>query len=706
MTQYSFLVRSLITMKLSAVQEILANVEDPRIDGIISINQRGLITAFDEDAEKLLGYSSQEVLNTPLTRLMPESFRKQHPGHLKKAAKNPSTKASKLHLQRTIIALHKSGELIPVAITVSADSSSDDVRYTGILQDLRRHERYISNLYQNVKKTTSALSQRINFEELLNHHASRLLSCTLEQFKTVLNEALEEVCNFISIDHVFVLSFENETATLWTDWKRSASLIKSMPETFEVPQFALFYKAMAEENEVILDVTNDKQTLALSAAQSLSNNNFSYCHIRAIHDQDANIAGCIGFTVIEESHRPNESTTSLFSLAAKLFANAMTRYQLITQANDQARDIKEKGILLANQATLSKELYQTTNNLYQSSSHTIAHCIDETLFSSAIISGHQSAWLYLTPEFSSNNGLLFEQTVRATIPKELSHTIAFAMQSLKSSPSVFVSDINSIQSPDLPNDVANELSQFDAKGITLVSLPSPKGLMGFIAFYNALPIYQTQRQNQEFLTTLGQVIAASLTHHAVQYQLASAQRELVSANRILSQQALCDALTGLSNRRAFDLTLQTEFDRANRHNQPLCLLLCDIDHFKKYNDEFGHPQGDQCLQKVANVLKQTFHRAGESSCRYGGEEFAIILPAIEAEEAQSQAQRLLQAMQQAAIPNASTATYPYVTLSIGLAVHTPLSNTPIEKLIEQADKALYKAKEQGRNRLAWSENSA
>jgi diguanylate cyclase (GGDEF)-like protein len=162
-------------------------------------------------------------------------------------------------------------------------------------------------------------------------------------------------------------------------------------------------------------------------------------------------------------------------------------------------------------------------------------------------------------------------------------------------------------------------------------------------------------------------------------------------------------LTGLPNRRAFDTNFKLEFDRAKRHKNNLTLLMCDIDYFKLYNDFFGHPQGDECLKQVAKVLQETFNRAGELATRYGGEEFAIILPSINRAEAEKQAQRLINNLEHRQIPHVPESVRPYVTMSIGIAqlsAKQDLDN--YHTLLEAADDALYKAKENGRNQLAWA----
>jgi diguanylate cyclase (GGDEF)-like protein len=176
--------------------------------------------------------------------------------------------------------------------------------------------------------------------------------------------------------------------------------------------------------------------------------------------------------------------------------------------------------------------------------------------------------------------------------------------------------------------------------------------------------------------------------------------ELRSANAQLQTLSRSDPLTGLANRRHFDEVKELEFRRAQRLGQPLCVLLCDVDYFKRYNDAYGHAQGDACLQLVAEVLTQTFARAGELIARIGGEEFAVLLPGSDAAQAHEAAERLRAALALQGIPHIDSEVAPHVTLSVGLAQFDASTMDCFETLLNQADKALYRAKHLGRDQVA------
>ena len=172
---------------------------------------------------------------------------------------------------------------------------------------------------------------------------------------------------------------------------------------------------------------------------------------------------------------------------------------------------------------------------------------------------------------------------------------------------------------------------------------------------------------------------------------------LKASNEQLAQQSATDGLTGLANRRHFDEALKTEWLRAARRFSPLSLLMVDIDHFKRYNDHYGHLAGDECLRRVAQALSLCAHRAGELVARYGGEEFVILLPATDMTQACETAQRCLDQIMQEALPHVASDSSKLVTLSIGVACLQPNATLDASTLLKAADAAMYRAKSNGRS---------
>ena len=179
--------------------------------------------------------------------------------------------------------------------------------------------------------------------------------------------------------------------------------------------------------------------------------------------------------------------------------------------------------------------------------------------------------------------------------------------------------------------------------------------------------------------------------------LRESQKQLAEANIELQKLAALDGLTGIANRRRFDETLQTEWQRGQRERRPLSLLLCDIDCFKLYNDTFGHVAGDLCLKKAAAVLTGCLKRPADLAARYGGEEFALVLPDTDEAGARSVAEYCLRALADLGIDNPQ-APHRIVTMSIGIATLVPGAGHSPAELVDGADRALYAAKDGGRNR--------
>ncbi|MEH2121331.1 GGDEF domain-containing protein [Nostoc sp.] len=180
------------------------------------------------------------------------------------------------------------------------------------------------------------------------------------------------------------------------------------------------------------------------------------------------------------------------------------------------------------------------------------------------------------------------------------------------------------------------------------------------------------------------------------------QQELEAKNEELQQLniiATIDSLTQVANRRRFEEYLDIEWRRMTRSQQPLSLILFDVDFFKSYNDTYGHPMGDRCLSKIARVMKDVVQRPTDLVTRYGGEEFAVILSNTDIHGAAHIAEKICFAVRKAAIPHENLQINPYVTLSAGLATEIPIFDSNFQKIIVEADKALYQAKATGRNRV-------
>ncbi len=182
--------------------------------------------------------------------------------------------------------------------------------------------------------------------------------------------------------------------------------------------------------------------------------------------------------------------------------------------------------------------------------------------------------------------------------------------------------------------------------------------------------------------------------------------ELIRHRDLLRDLSLTDGLTGLPNRRQFDQILVREWRRGERQATPLSLMVIDLDNFKLYNDHFGHQEGDNCLRKVAATLNATRSRLTDFVGRYGGEEFVAILPDTLHQGAIKMAGRILQAIRESKIPHPYNDGKEFVTVSIGLYSAVPSEQASAENIVREADRALYMAKEAGRNQVVALQESA
>lgn len=206
-----------------------------------------------------------------------------------------------------------------------------------------------------------------------------------------------------------------------------------------------------------------------------------------------------------------------------------------------------------------------------------------------------------------------------------------------------------------------------------------------------------ERENREARELYTHRLESDIHDHT--HALEAANESLRTLNRRLKELSLQDELTGIANRRLFELSLDEEWRRAARAGTPLSVLIGDVDHFKRFNDWYGHQRGDDCLRRVAEALSKESRRAGELVARYGGEEFAVILPGVSAGDAIRRADEMRQGVEQAAITHADSPVSNLVTISFGVASVIPTMDGSPMTILAEADRALYRAKNSGRNRV-------
>ena len=209
----------------------------------------------------------------------------------------------------------------------------------------------------------------------------------------------------------------------------------------------------------------------------------------------------------------------------------------------------------------------------------------------------------------------------------------------------------------------------------------------------------------DYLTKPVEAVVLNAKLRAMQ-RIANMRQQLKQANRELLRMTVRDGLTGIANRRHFDEVIAKEVKRASRTGGSVSLVMCDIDYFKPYNDNYGHQSGDDCLKYVARTMAKVSKRPGDLVARYGGEEFAIILPETDVGGAHAIAENVRSAIDELNLSHNYSDVADHVTISSGVATISPHKGDDVaetvKRLIKQADKGLYQSKDQGRNQVVVS----
>jgi diguanylate cyclase (GGDEF)-like protein/PAS domain S-box-containing protein len=246
--------------------------------------------------------------------------------------------------------------------------------------------------------------------------------------------------------------------------------------------------------------------------------------------------------------------------------------------------------------------------------------------------------------------------------------------------------VHDLTSQALSGDLHSWMQRWQIKSRLAVPILSGKQFWGVIAIHQCSENRNWQNQEITLMEQLANQVGIAI-------QQAELYRRLEIANRQLEQMAFLDSLTQIANRRRFDEYLEREWRRLRREQAPLSLILCDVDHFKRYNDTYGHPKGDECLQQIARVLEQVSQRPADLAARYGGEEFALILPCTDPNGASQIVESIQERIRNLGIINVNS----YLTLSFGVTSIIPSEYASIQTLIASADLALYQAKASGKN---------
>lgn len=263
-------------------------------------------------------------------------------------------------------------------------------------------------------------------------------------------------------------------------------------------------------------------------------------------------------------------------------------------------------------------------------------------------------------------------------------------QEMKTAGLILVND--TAQLPDEAGGFKAELLRENIQSMMAVGMYLEGRLIGFVGCDLVHRSCEWGDEDVRQMRLVADMITNTIARHRTEARLQQMEAELRAANTRLAQLAHEDGLTELKNRRGLDVALNSELSRLQRKQQTLTVMMIDIDHFKQLNDHHGHMIGDAALRCVAQELRHTLQRSGETIGRFGGDEFLAICPLLRAEEAQQRAQALLERI-------SSCEGVAQLTISIGVYTFTPTAATTADEVMRKVDNAVYRAKHNGRNRF-------
>ncbi|MEO1094730.1 MAG: diguanylate cyclase [Cyanobacteria bacterium J06638_28] len=284
-----------------------------------------------------------------------------------------------------------------------------------------------------------------------------------------------------------------------------------------------------------------------------------------------------------------------------------------------------------------------------------------------------------------------DDNVRSMMDWTLRHTWVIRKKLLARYRQGYPTAVTSIRNQKLDSSELTFLEYFQIAADLTVPLLQDDSLWGLLSIHHSQS-RDWQGEDHRLLTTLG-------TQFMTVIQRSKLHQALTEANQKLQRFAYLDGLTHVANRRRFDQFLYHEWRRLMREQAPLAIVMADIDNFKAYNDRYGHQAGDECLRRVAGVLRSVIQRPADMVARYGGEEFVIVLPNTGLVGAETVAEKMRVLIRQQKIPHQGSVVDRIVTLSLGVASMRPHPLKSSDELVEAADRALYRAKEAGRDRV-------
>lgn len=359
---------------------------------------------------------------------------------------------------------------------------------------------------------------------------------------------------------------------------------------------------------------------------------------------------------------------------------------------------------LSNHLMFNRLLSGISSQLINVSTDNLDSLIDDSLGAFGVFCGVDRCYLF---QFSENKEFMDNthewvapgvQSFKADLQGVTTDDLPYFNEIIRREHVFKVADVS-----DLPLAATLEKQEFEReriRAVLCVAVHINGELFGFIGCDIIGTPYQWREHDVRYLKLIGEVLSNTLKNLSNKASLERVTAQLESANKQLTYLANSDGLTGIANRRQFDNALAKAIDRGRREQKFISLLMIDVDHFKRFNDTYGHDVGDKALKKVATALSLCCGRTDDLAARYGGEEFAVVLPETSEEKAQHVANKIMDAISALAISFESSPDNDALTISIGIATQKCLTTLSSSELITLADKALYLAKNRGRNQIA------
>lgn len=673
-------------------EQKLAAILNTIVDGVISIDDRGLIKAFNPAAAKIFNYIPEEVIGENIRILMPEPYKESHDRYISNYL---STGVARIiGIGREVIGIRKNGEKFPLYLSVGEVKLGEKRMFAGVVRDISHQK----NTEINLKKSIETLSENEKrLRAILETAAEGIITISAQGIIQSFNPSACKIFGYLEQEVI----------------GRNINIL--MPEPFKSAHDDYI------QNYLLTGIARIVGTGREVIGRKKDGSTFPlYLSVGQLKIKDRIVFTGIIRDITQEKHFQSELQKSRETLELALKGAELGMWDWDIKNNKAIYDERWSGMLGYHSDAIESRIETWKDLIHPDDKDFVLKFLEEHLQGKTI--------MYETEHrLMTSRGTWKWVLGRGTVTERNQEGKPIRMTGTQL-------DIDGRKRAQEERDRIFRLSS-DMMGVANFEgyfkriNPAFHKVLGyensvilqkpFIEF-----VYKDDRQNtidiitslendnaikdfeNRFICSDGSIkwiswAAISQKDDDSIYFVARDVTEKKKLEETLKQNSITDALTGLPNRRAFDERLKTELARARRHSSPLTILLIDVDHFKLYNDFYGHQAGDKCLKEIAKLLDSSVKRPGELPARYGGEEFSIILPMVNLNDAKKLSEMILNNLSLQKIPHEKSLTSNYVSLSIGIATYDPERDKKECDILERADKFLYRAKETGRNKYCF-----